>query len=200
MFIKPVSYFRQASGSPKPVLYWRKDHGELYATERHFFTADNQLLIIVKVFVPSLSFVFRPFSILFFVPSLDPFSCPFLSILHSCPFCFFLLPFLSFFLSLLCPLFFVFTLYSFFVPTFCPSFVCVPALSSFVFLLCAFVPHHCQGLVGFVPSLTFCFSSLLCPLFLSFSYPLFCPCLCHFVALSFTLSIDPAAILLYTLS
>ena len=39
----------QASGSPRPVLAWRKDHGPLAPTERHFFTADNQLLIIVKV-------------------------------------------------------------------------------------------------------------------------------------------------------
>ncbi|XP_054161051.1 leucine-rich repeats and immunoglobulin-like domains protein 3 [Oppia nitens] len=37
-----------ASGSPKPVLQWTKDGGAIIATERHFFTADNQLLIIVK--------------------------------------------------------------------------------------------------------------------------------------------------------
>ncbi len=37
-----------ASGSPKPRLSWTKDGGKLEATERHFFTADNQLLIIVK--------------------------------------------------------------------------------------------------------------------------------------------------------
>jgi hypothetical protein len=37
-----------ASGSPKPRLTWAKDGGQLEATERHFFTADNQLLIIVK--------------------------------------------------------------------------------------------------------------------------------------------------------
>lgn len=36
-----------ASGSPKPKLTWFKDNGPLYATERHFFTAGNQLLIIV---------------------------------------------------------------------------------------------------------------------------------------------------------
>ena len=38
-----------SSGSPKPRLKWQKNKGPLYATERHFFTADNQLLIIVKV-------------------------------------------------------------------------------------------------------------------------------------------------------
>jgi Leucine-rich repeat (LRR) protein len=37
-----------ASGSPKPTLTWSKDGGAIIATERHFFTADNQLLIIVK--------------------------------------------------------------------------------------------------------------------------------------------------------
>ncbi|CAG2103310.1 unnamed protein product [Medioppia subpectinata] len=37
-----------ASGSPKPTLQWTKDGGPIIATERHFFTADNQLLIIVK--------------------------------------------------------------------------------------------------------------------------------------------------------
>jgi len=42
----------QASGSPRPQLVWSKDKNPLFATERHFFTADNQLLIIVKV-VPS---------------------------------------------------------------------------------------------------------------------------------------------------
>lgn len=36
-----------ASGSPKPRLNWTKDGGPLVATERHFFTADSQLLIIV---------------------------------------------------------------------------------------------------------------------------------------------------------
>ena len=36
-----------ASGSPKPKLNWTKDGGPLVATERHFFTADSQLLIIV---------------------------------------------------------------------------------------------------------------------------------------------------------
>ena len=38
-----------ASGSPKPVLKWKLNKGPLYPTERHFFTADNQLLIIVNV-------------------------------------------------------------------------------------------------------------------------------------------------------
>ena len=36
-----------AAGSPKPKLVWTKDGGPLVATERHFFTADNQLLIVV---------------------------------------------------------------------------------------------------------------------------------------------------------
>lgn len=36
-----------ASGSPKPKLNWTKDGGPLVATERHFFTADSQLLIIM---------------------------------------------------------------------------------------------------------------------------------------------------------
>ena len=39
----------QASGAPRPNLVWSKNGGQLVATERHFFTADNQLLIIVKV-------------------------------------------------------------------------------------------------------------------------------------------------------
>ena len=39
----------QSSGSPRPQLAWRKDGGPLAPTERHFFTADNQLLTIVKV-------------------------------------------------------------------------------------------------------------------------------------------------------
>ena len=37
-----------ASGSPKPRLTWTKDGKMLDVKERHFFTADNQLLIIVK--------------------------------------------------------------------------------------------------------------------------------------------------------
>jgi Leucine-rich repeat (LRR) protein len=39
----------QSSGSPRPSLSWQKDKGPMAPTERHFFTADNQLLIIVKV-------------------------------------------------------------------------------------------------------------------------------------------------------
>lgn len=37
-----------ASGSPKPLLTWSKDGTKLEPTERHFFAADNQLLVIVK--------------------------------------------------------------------------------------------------------------------------------------------------------
>ena len=37
-----------ASGSPKPKLEWFKDEEALALTDRHFFTADNQLLIIVQ--------------------------------------------------------------------------------------------------------------------------------------------------------
>ena len=37
-----------ASGSPKPKLEWLKDGEELEVSDRHFFTADNQLLIIVQ--------------------------------------------------------------------------------------------------------------------------------------------------------
>ena len=36
-----------AQGSPSPKLNWTKDGGPLISTERHFFTADDQLLIIV---------------------------------------------------------------------------------------------------------------------------------------------------------
>ncbi|KAJ7331786.1 hypothetical protein JRQ81_013966, partial [Phrynocephalus forsythii] len=36
-----------ASGSPTPRLNWTKDDGPLMVTERHFFAAANQLLIIV---------------------------------------------------------------------------------------------------------------------------------------------------------
>lgn len=37
-----------ASGSPKPQLTWSKDGVKLEPTERHFFAADSQLLIMVK--------------------------------------------------------------------------------------------------------------------------------------------------------
>lgn len=37
-----------ASGSPRPKLLWRKNGSPLQTTERHFFTAENQLLIIVS--------------------------------------------------------------------------------------------------------------------------------------------------------
>lgn len=37
-----------ASGSPRPQLSWRKNGSPLLATERHFLTAENQLLIIVN--------------------------------------------------------------------------------------------------------------------------------------------------------
>lgn len=37
-----------ASGSPRPKLSWRKNGSPLQATERHFFTAGDQLLIIVN--------------------------------------------------------------------------------------------------------------------------------------------------------
>ncbi|KAG4069962.1 hypothetical protein HA402_015186 [Bradysia odoriphaga] len=36
-----------ASGSPKPAIVWLKDGKPIEATERHFFAADDQLLIIV---------------------------------------------------------------------------------------------------------------------------------------------------------
>lgn len=38
-----------AGGSPAPRLNWTKDDGPLLLTERHFFAAANQLLIIVDV-------------------------------------------------------------------------------------------------------------------------------------------------------
>ncbi|XP_014478669.1 PREDICTED: leucine-rich repeats and immunoglobulin-like domains protein 3 isoform X2 [Dinoponera quadriceps] len=41
-----------ASGSPRPKLVWRKDDSPLQPTERHFFTAKDQLLIIVNT-IPS---------------------------------------------------------------------------------------------------------------------------------------------------
>ncbi|XP_075218387.1 leucine-rich repeats and immunoglobulin-like domains protein lambik isoform X2 [Lycorma delicatula] len=36
------------SGSPKPNLTWTKDEGPLLLTDRHFFTAEDQLLIIMN--------------------------------------------------------------------------------------------------------------------------------------------------------
>ncbi|XP_066997338.2 leucine-rich repeats and immunoglobulin-like domains protein 3 isoform X1 [Anabrus simplex] len=44
---EPIVLECMAAGSPKPTLVWRKDGGSLITTERHFFTADDQLLIIV---------------------------------------------------------------------------------------------------------------------------------------------------------
>ncbi|XP_029664962.1 leucine-rich repeats and immunoglobulin-like domains protein 3 [Formica exsecta] len=40
-----------AGGSPRPKLSWRKNGSPLQATERHFFTAEDQLLIIVNTIV-----------------------------------------------------------------------------------------------------------------------------------------------------
>lgn len=40
-----------ASGMPRPKLSWRKNGNPLQATERHFFTAEDQLLIIVNTIV-----------------------------------------------------------------------------------------------------------------------------------------------------
>ena len=44
---EPIVLECMASGSPKPKLSWKKDGKELVITERHFFTADDQLLVIV---------------------------------------------------------------------------------------------------------------------------------------------------------
>jgi len=37
-----------SSGSPRPTLTWLKDGVVLVPTLRHFFTADDQLLVIVQ--------------------------------------------------------------------------------------------------------------------------------------------------------
>lgn len=36
-----------AGGAPKPTILWLKDGVPIKATERHFFTAEEQLMIIV---------------------------------------------------------------------------------------------------------------------------------------------------------
>lgn len=36
-----------ASGTPKPTIQWLKDGAPIRTTERHFFTAEDQLMIIV---------------------------------------------------------------------------------------------------------------------------------------------------------
>lgn len=41
-----------ASGMPKPTIQWLKDGYPIRVTERHFFTAEDQIMIIVNT-VPS---------------------------------------------------------------------------------------------------------------------------------------------------
>lgn len=36
-----------SGGAPKPSIQWLKDEAPILATERHFFTAEDQLMIIV---------------------------------------------------------------------------------------------------------------------------------------------------------
>lgn len=44
---EPIVLECMAGGSPRPTLTWLKDGGPLKATERHFFTAEDQLMVIV---------------------------------------------------------------------------------------------------------------------------------------------------------
>lgn len=40
-----------AGGIPRPSVEWRKDNGPLSNTDRYFFTAENQLLVIVNIVI-----------------------------------------------------------------------------------------------------------------------------------------------------